>query len=135
MNKQFISVSNNDLVHNNQQINRDLLIYNQFHKNANLPYLESVKNNSKKDNRNQQINMHQFILPQKAMLGINPVLNQQHNLKETSNNNVLSQNNTLTDNLKSDNIPLNIYRNFSSGTRVSKKGYSNYDMNQRNQYK
>jgi hypothetical protein len=135
MNKQFIAVSNNDLVHNNQQINRDLLIYNQFHKNANLPYLESVKNNSKKDNRNQQINMHQFILPQKAMLGINPILNQQHNLKETQNNNVLSQNNTFTENLNSDNLPLNIYRNFSSGTRVSKKSYSNYDMNQRNQYK
>ena len=36
---------------------------------------------------------------------------------------------------QNDIIPLNIYRNFSSSTRISKKKYSNYDMNQRNLYK
>ena len=51
------------------------LTFNQFHKNANLPYLECAQNNLKKDNKNSTIiNNHSFLRPQRAVLGINPML-------------------------------------------------------------
>lgn len=136
-NRNSIPVSNKEL-ENNQKINRDLLIFNQFHKNANLPYLECAQNNLKKDNKNSTIiNNHSFLRPQRAVLGINPMLDNSINSnKHEVRTNIL---NTKKSNEKkefqNDIIPLNIYRNFSSSTRISKKKYSNYDMNQRNLYK
>ena len=133
-NKYSIPISNKEL-ENNQKINRDLLIYNQFHKNANLPYLECSQNNIKKDNKNNTTNIHSFLRPQRAVLGINPMLdNTIINNKQQIKNNTIN-NDKLGHNLKNDIIPLNIYRNFSSGTINSKKKYSNYDMSKRNMYK
>ena len=133
MNKQSLAVSNHELS-SNPKINRDLLIYNQFHKNANLPYLECAKNNSKKDIKKQQnVNTYQFLRPQKAVLGINPIVT--NNSFNNNHSTPIPKNNSFTQEFKNDKLPQNIYRNFSSSTRISKKTYSNVDMNLRNQYK
>lgn len=122
-----IEVSNKDLEQTQNNIRRDLLIYNNFHKNANLPYLEVAKTNFKKDLKDNTHNSRMFFIPQKATLGINPSFNQNISKPSVTNNTVNNYNN--------DNIPLNIYRNFSQSTRQSKKTFSNYDMCLRNQYK
>ena len=126
----YIFSKKNDNEMQNKQFERKLETLNYETKKDKifnkLNYIERPEFylNEKNDTKN---NFYDYNIPQKASLGYNVIFEEKKKIDNEKmidrNNEIFSLNNTL---------PNNIYHNFAENTRLSKKSFIEYNINDRN---
>jgi len=125
----YIFSKKNDNKMQSKQFERNFETLNYETKNdkisSKLNYIERPEFylNEKNDTKN---NFYDYNIPLKASLGYNVIFEEKKMNKEkiiNRNNEIFSLNNTL---------PNNIYHNFAENTRLSKKSFIDYNINDRN---
>jgi len=125
-----IMTDKNDNCVSNRQFERNLQIFDNFHNSNQKEINNRPKSDKKSSDEPIKKDVSCFTLPQKASLGYNPFIN---NVSNNSNKPVQLNNNFQSNfgTIQENTLPSNIYHNFATNTRLTKKE-NNYDVNSRN---